>query len=122
MPRPLLGLGSMTGQIIVTNEGTTRIITLRRPGKKNAITQDMYREMGHAIDGDDIDHFLNAVVAPGGAVERSQVPLLPPAQRQADHRGGGRVAIGLGTVLCSIATMCSRRRPRCSLHLTSTWV
>lgn len=50
----------MTGQIIVTNEGTTRIITLRRPGKKNAITQDMYREMGHAIDGDDIDHFLNA--------------------------------------------------------------
>jgi len=70
------------GNIIVTEERTTRVITLRRPGKKNAITQNMYREMSHAIDtaqnnpdircmiitggsgvftaGDDIDDFMKA--------------------------------------------------------------
>ncbi len=70
------------GNIIVTEERATRVITLRRPGKKNAITQDMYREMSRAIDtaqnnpdircmiitggsgvftaGDDIDDFLKA--------------------------------------------------------------
>ena len=70
------------GNIIVTEDRATRVITLRRPGKKNAITQDMYREMSRAIDtaqnnpdircmiitggsgvftaGDDIDDFLKA--------------------------------------------------------------
>lgn len=40
----------MTGHLIVTDEGATRIIKLRRPEKKNAITQDMYRLMSDAID------------------------------------------------------------------------
>ena len=40
----------MTAHLIVTDEGATRVITLRRPEKKNAITQDMYRVMGDAID------------------------------------------------------------------------
>ena len=70
------------GNIIVTEERGTRVITLRRPSKKNAITQDMYREMSRAIDtaqnnpdircmiitggsgvftaGDDIDDFMHA--------------------------------------------------------------
>ena len=70
------------GNIIVTEDRATRVITLRRPGKKNAITQDMYREMSRAIDtaqnnpdircmiitggsgvftaGDDIDEFIKA--------------------------------------------------------------
>jgi enoyl-CoA hydratase/carnithine racemase len=70
------------GNIIVTEERETRVITLRRPSKKNAITQDMYRDMSYAIDtaqnnpdircmiitggsgvftaGDDIDDFLKA--------------------------------------------------------------
>ncbi|HTF72752.1 MAG TPA: enoyl-CoA hydratase, partial [Bradyrhizobium sp.] len=30
----------MTGHLIVTDEDATRVITLRRPEKKNAITQD----------------------------------------------------------------------------------
>ena len=73
------------GNIIVAEERGTRVITLRRPGKKNAITQDMYREMSHAIDtaqnnpdircmiitggsgvftaGDDIDDFMRADTA-----------------------------------------------------------
>src|SRR3569833_4643976 len=70
------------GHIVVTEERGTRVITLRRPGKKNAISQDMYREMSRAIDtaqnnpdircmiltggsgvftaGDDIDDFMKA--------------------------------------------------------------
>lgn len=70
------------GNIVVTEEQATRVITLRRPSKKNALTQDMYREMSRAIDsaqnnpdircmiitggsgvftaGDDIDDFLHA--------------------------------------------------------------
>jgi len=70
------------GNIVVTEERGTRVITLRRPSKKNAITQDMYREMSRAIDtaqnnpdircmiitggsgvftaGDDIDDFMQA--------------------------------------------------------------
>lgn len=73
------------GNVVVTEERGTRIITLRRPGKKNAITQDMYRLMSHAIDtaqnnpdircmiitggsgvftaGDDIDDFMHADAA-----------------------------------------------------------
>lgn len=71
-----------TGNIVVTEERGTRVITLRRPSKKNAITQDMYREMSRAVDtaqnnpdircmiitggsgvftaGDDIDDFMKA--------------------------------------------------------------
>ena len=76
------GLSMANGNIVVTEEHATRVITLRRPNKKNAITQDMYREMSRAIDtaqntpdirciiitggsgvftaGDDIDDFLKA--------------------------------------------------------------
>lgn len=68
--------------VIVTEDSATRIIALRRPAKKNAITQEMYREMSRAIDtaqnnpdircmiitggsgvftaGDDIDDFMKA--------------------------------------------------------------
>jgi enoyl-CoA hydratase/carnithine racemase len=40
----------MSGHLIVTDEDATRMIKLRRPEKKNAITQDMYRAMSDAID------------------------------------------------------------------------
>lgn len=71
--------------IIVTDERGTRVIILRRPGKKNAITQEMYRELSRAIDtaqnnpdircmiitggsgvftaGDDIDDFIKADIS-----------------------------------------------------------
>ena len=35
----------MTGHLIVTDESSMRVIKMRRPEKKNAITQDMYRAM-----------------------------------------------------------------------------
>jgi enoyl-CoA hydratase/carnithine racemase len=40
----------MTEHIIVTDEGATRTITMRRPEKKNTLTQDMYLAMGDAIE------------------------------------------------------------------------
>jgi enoyl-CoA hydratase/carnithine racemase len=40
----------MTEHIIVTDEGATRTITMRRPDKKNTLTQAMYLAMSDAID------------------------------------------------------------------------
>src|ERR1700721_1701447 len=40
----------MTGHVTVTDEDAVRIIALRRPEKKNAITQDMYGDMSAEID------------------------------------------------------------------------
>lgn len=40
----------MTEHIIVTDEGATRTITMRRLEKKNTLTQDMYLAMSDAID------------------------------------------------------------------------
>jgi enoyl-CoA hydratase/carnithine racemase len=40
----------MTGHVTVTDEDAVRVIKLSRPDKKNAITQDMYRDMSAAID------------------------------------------------------------------------
>jgi enoyl-CoA hydratase/carnithine racemase len=40
----------MAEHIIVTDEGATRMITMRRPEKKNTLTQEMYLAMSDAID------------------------------------------------------------------------
>jgi enoyl-CoA hydratase/carnithine racemase len=40
----------MTEHIIVADEESTRTITMRRPEKKNTLTQDMYLAMSDAID------------------------------------------------------------------------
>ncbi len=57
----------MTGQIIVTDEGATRVITLRRPDKKNAISQDMYREMSDAIDKVQNNPDIRCMIITGGS-------------------------------------------------------
>ena len=57
----------MTGQIIVTNDGATRIITLRRPDKKNAITRTMYREMSHAVDSAQDNPDIRCMIITGGS-------------------------------------------------------
>ena len=83
----------MTGHLIVTDDDATRVITMRRPEKKNAITQDMYRVMSDAIDtaqnnpairciiitggsgvftaGNDLDDFLKDSTSAGGATRAS---------------------------------------------------
>jgi enoyl-CoA hydratase/carnithine racemase len=57
----------MTGHLIVTDEGATRIIKLRRPEKKNAITQDMYRAMSDAIDTAQHDVAIRCIIITGGS-------------------------------------------------------
>jgi enoyl-CoA hydratase/carnithine racemase len=55
------------GNIVVTEERATRVITLRRPGKKNAITQDMYRDMSHAIDTAQNNPDIRCMIITGGS-------------------------------------------------------
>ena len=56
----------MTGHLIVTNEDATRVITLRRPEKKNALTREMYRAISAAIDTAQADPAIRCLVITGG--------------------------------------------------------
>jgi enoyl-CoA hydratase/carnithine racemase len=57
----------MHGHLIVSDEDATRVIKLRRPEKKNAITQDMYRAMSEAIDTAQNNPAIRAVIISGGS-------------------------------------------------------
>jgi enoyl-CoA hydratase/carnithine racemase len=57
----------MTGHLIVTDEGAARMIKLRRPEKKNAITQDMYRGMSDAIDTAQNNPDIRCLIITGGS-------------------------------------------------------
>ena len=57
----------MTEHLIVTDEDATRVITLRRPEKKNAITQDMYRAMSDAIDTAQNNPDIRCLIITGGS-------------------------------------------------------
>ena len=57
----------MTEHLIVTDEDATRVITLRRPEKKNAITQDMYRAMSDAIDTAQNNPDIRCIIITGGS-------------------------------------------------------
>jgi enoyl-CoA hydratase/carnithine racemase len=57
----------MTGHLIVTDEGATRVIKLRRPEKKNAITQEMYRAMSDAIDTAQNNPDIRCIIITGGS-------------------------------------------------------
>jgi enoyl-CoA hydratase/carnithine racemase len=56
----------MTGHLTITDEDATRVITLRRPDKKNAITQEMYRAMSEAIDTAQDNPAIRCMVITGG--------------------------------------------------------
>src|SRR5450432_2224209 len=57
----------MTGHLIVTDEGAARMIKLRRPEKKNAITQEMYRDMSNAIDTAQNNPNIRCMIITGGS-------------------------------------------------------
>src|ERR1700744_4796468 len=57
----------MTGHLIVTDEETMRVITMRRPEKKNAITQEMYRAMSGAIDTAQNNPKIRCIIITGGS-------------------------------------------------------
>jgi enoyl-CoA hydratase/carnithine racemase len=56
----------MTEHLIITDEDATRVITLRRAQKKNAITQAMYRGMSEAIDTAQADPAIRCIIITGG--------------------------------------------------------
>lgn len=114
----------MTDHIIITDEGDTRVIRLRRPEKKNAITQGMYRRITEAIDtaqnnpavrclmitggsgvftsGNDLEEFLHAGTISSEAVRTSDMVKflyslahnVKPIIAAVDG-----IAIGIGTTL-----------------------
>lgn len=57
----------MPDHVIVTDEESTRIIRLRRPEKKNALTQGMYDAMRHAIDTAQTDPAIRCLMVTGGS-------------------------------------------------------
>jgi enoyl-CoA hydratase/carnithine racemase len=57
----------MTSHLIVTDEDATRVITLRRPEKKNALTQDMYLAMSEAINSAQDNAAIRCIVITGGS-------------------------------------------------------
>src|SRR3954464_6631041 len=57
----------MPDHLIVVDEDATRVITMRRPEKKNAITQDMYRAMSEAIDTAQNNPTIRCMIITGGS-------------------------------------------------------
>src|ERR1700749_3967883 len=57
----------MTDHLIVTDESSMRVVRLRRPEKKNAITQEMYRGMSDAIDSAQNNPDVRCIIIPGGS-------------------------------------------------------
>jgi len=57
----------MADHIIVTEEDATRVITLRRPQKKNAITHAMYQDMSEAIDTAQNNPDIRCMIITGGS-------------------------------------------------------
>ena len=57
----------MTAHVIVTDEAATRVIRLRRPEKKNAITEEMFRAISEAIDRAQNDPRIRCLIITGGS-------------------------------------------------------
>ena len=55
----------MAEQIIVTDEGAIRTITMRRPEKKNTLTQEMYLAMSEAIDSAQSNPAIRCLILTG---------------------------------------------------------
>jgi enoyl-CoA hydratase/carnithine racemase len=57
----------MTGHVTVTNGDAIRVIAMRRPEKKNAITREMYRTMSEAINAAQNDPAIRCILITGGS-------------------------------------------------------
>jgi enoyl-CoA hydratase/carnithine racemase len=55
----------MSDHIIVDDEDSTRTITMRRPEKKNTLTQEMYLAMSDAIDGAQSNPAIRCLILTG---------------------------------------------------------
>jgi enoyl-CoA hydratase/carnithine racemase len=57
----------MTDHVTVNDHDATRVITMRRPDKKNALTPDMYRTISKAIDSAQQDPAIRCLIMTGSA-------------------------------------------------------
>jgi enoyl-CoA hydratase/carnithine racemase len=57
----------MTDHIVIQHEEATRIIKMRRPDKKNALTQDMYFAISRAIDSAQGDPTIRCMIITGSS-------------------------------------------------------
>ena len=57
----------MTGHVIVADDNAVRIISMRRPEKKNAITREMYRTMSKAINAAQNNPAIRCILITGGS-------------------------------------------------------
>lgn len=57
----------MTDHVTVNDHDATRIITMRRPDKKNALSPDMYRAISKAIDSAQQDPAIRCLIITGSA-------------------------------------------------------
>lgn len=57
----------MTGHVIVADDNAVRIISMRRPEKKNAITREMYRTMSEAINAAQNNPAIRCILITGGS-------------------------------------------------------
>jgi len=114
----------MTEHILVTDDAATRTITMRRPEKKNTLTQEMYLAMSDAIDsaqsnpaircfiitgrsgvftaGNDIGDFLQAATTDRDVVRpRNSVIFLQSLvnNRKPIVAAVDGIAIGIGTTM-----------------------
>src|ERR1700722_7815368 len=57
----------MPEHVLVTDEESTRTITMRRPEKKNTLTQEMYLAMSDAIDSAQSDPTIRCLIITGSS-------------------------------------------------------
>ena len=57
----------MTEHVVIQHEEATRIITMRRPDKKNALTQEMYFAISKAIDSAQDDPAIRCMIITGSS-------------------------------------------------------
>jgi enoyl-CoA hydratase/carnithine racemase len=57
----------MTDHVVIQHEETTRIVKMRRPDKKNALTQDRYFAISQAIDSVQDDPAIRCMIITGSS-------------------------------------------------------
>jgi enoyl-CoA hydratase/carnithine racemase len=80
----------MQDHVIVTDEDATRVIKLRRPEKKNAITQGMYAAMSQAIDTAQYNPAIRCIIITGGSGVFTAGNDLEDFQKASESAGGQR--------------------------------
>jgi enoyl-CoA hydratase/carnithine racemase len=93
----------MTGHLIVSDDNAIRVITMRRPEKKNAITRDMYRAMSDAIDSAQNDPAIRCIVITGGSGVFTAGNDLDDFLKDSTSGGGAPRASDAVTFLYSLA-------------------